>query len=229
MRSVKRIPVQQRWGEDCVNWVKWAPWRRYKDAVEADGDLLQGVPAEEVIEARNNRGTVIIETRKRAPRDFYISKEDAEKYGYTRGCGGCTSWTRGLARQPHTPECRERFRKAMADDAKVKGAQERKREFEEREIEKRRRKDERKERKKREREENEEDREAELEGRLRRDGDGQMEVEQQDEEMAGINLVEIDDLIGEWVTEIQQVQAEEIEEDMNLEIAWDDVKGENFQ
>ena len=44
--------------------------------------------------------------------------------------------TRGLARQPHTPECRERFRKAMAEDAKVKSAQERKREFEDREIEK---------------------------------------------------------------------------------------------
>ena len=52
-----------------------------------------------------------------------------------------------MARQPHTPECRERFRKAMAEDAKVKGAHERKREFEDREIEKRRKKDEKKERK----------------------------------------------------------------------------------
>lgn len=132
---------------------------------------------------------MIIETRRRAPRDFYISKEDAEEYGYTRGCGGCTSWTRGLARQPRTPECREGFRKAMADDAKVKGAQERKREFEEREIEKRRRKDEKKESKKREREETEEDREVELEGRLRSGGDDCMEEESLDERMEGIDLV----------------------------------------
>ena len=66
---------------------------------------------------------MIIETGERAPREFYISKKDAEKYGYTRGCGGCASWTRGLARQPHTPECRERLRKAMAEDVKVKSAQ----------------------------------------------------------------------------------------------------------
>ncbi len=240
-----------------MNWIRWAPWRRYKDAVEADGDLPEGVPAEEIIEAKNNRGTVIIETRERAPREFYISKKDAEKYKiYTRGCGGCTSWTRGLARQPHTPECRERFRKAMAENAKVTSAQERKREFEDHEIEKRRKKDEKKERKKREREETEEDREAEVEGRLRSDGDGQMEeddrvgttatewvprppsgshghsvsttatrVEPQDEEMGDINLVEIEDLIGEWVAEIQQVQADEYEEETSMEQAWDDVKG----
>ena len=79
VRSVKRIPVEQRWGEDCVNWIRWAPWRRYKDAVEADGDLPEGVPAEEIIEAKNNRGTVIIETKARAPREFYISKKDIEK------------------------------------------------------------------------------------------------------------------------------------------------------
>ena len=63
----------------------------------------------------------------------------------------------------------------MAEDAKVTSAQERKKEFEEREIEKRRKKDEKKERKKRDREETEEDREAEVEGRLRSDGNVQME------------------------------------------------------
>ena len=56
--------------------------------MEADGDLPEGVPAEEIIEAKNNRGTVIIETKERA---LYISKNDAEKYGDIRGCGGCTS------------------------------------------------------------------------------------------------------------------------------------------
>ena len=51
--------------------------------------------------------------------DFYIKKEDAEKHGYTRGCGGCSSWFRGLARQPHNEACRERFRNLMKEDAKV--------------------------------------------------------------------------------------------------------------
>ena len=122
--------MEQRWGEDCVNWVQLAPWMKCKDAVEADGDLPEGVPVEERVEAQN-RGTVIIETRQRAPREFYSTLPDAKKYGYTSRCGGCTSWTRGLGRQPHTPECREGFRQAMAEDAKVKSAQERKREFKE--------------------------------------------------------------------------------------------------
>ena len=52
-----------------------------------------------------------------------------------------------------------------------------------------------------------------------------MDGEPQDEEMNDINLVEINDLIGEWVAEIQQVQADEWEEETSMEQAWDDVKG----
>ncbi len=82
-----------------MDWVKWAPWRRYKDATDADGDLPGGIPPEERTEASGlGDRLVFIETKNKAPRDFYISKQDAEKHGYTRGCGGCTSWFRGLAR-----------------------------------------------------------------------------------------------------------------------------------
>ena len=57
-----------------MNWIRWAPWRRYKDAVEADKDLPEGVPAEEIIEAKNNRGIVIIELRLgRGHRESFIS------------------------------------------------------------------------------------------------------------------------------------------------------------
>ena len=47
---------------------------------------------------------VLIETRSKAPREFYVSKKDAEKHGYTRGCGGCSSWSRGLGRQLRNEE-----------------------------------------------------------------------------------------------------------------------------
>ena len=112
-----------------MNWIMWAPWKRYKDAVEADGDLPEGVPAEEIIEAKNNRGTVIIETKARAPREFYISQKNANDHGYTRGCGGCSSWFRGLGRQPHTEEGRKRFEEAMKGEAKVVNAKRRMEEF----------------------------------------------------------------------------------------------------
>ena len=41
-RAVKRLPSEKRWGEDSVNWVTWAPWNRYKDHEERDGDLPDG-------------------------------------------------------------------------------------------------------------------------------------------------------------------------------------------
>ena len=32
-RSVGRIPVEHRWGEDCISWVDGVPWNRYKEAL----------------------------------------------------------------------------------------------------------------------------------------------------------------------------------------------------
>ena len=108
-------------GEDCVGWVKWAPWNRYKDAVDADGDIPEGITVEE---RAPNAGipdrVVYIETRDKAPREFYISQKDVEKHGFTRGCPGCSSFTRGLGRQPHTEVCRDRLKELMRDESKVK-------------------------------------------------------------------------------------------------------------
>ena len=75
---------------------------------------------------------VVIKVRELKPREFQIRKEDAEKHGYTRGCGGCSSWFRGLARQAHTPACRERFRELMKDDARKKLAEQKKAEYDRR-------------------------------------------------------------------------------------------------
>ena len=38
---------------------------------------------------------IFIETRSKIPKEFFISYEDAEKYGRTRGCPGCRSWDEG--------------------------------------------------------------------------------------------------------------------------------------
>ena len=46
-RSLKRIPEEKRWSEDCVNWVNWVPWHRYKDDETADGYVPEGVPEDE--------------------------------------------------------------------------------------------------------------------------------------------------------------------------------------
>ena len=38
-RSVRRIPVEHRWGEDCLSWVDRVPWNRYKEALDADEEV----------------------------------------------------------------------------------------------------------------------------------------------------------------------------------------------
>ena len=244
VRSVRRIPVEKRWGKDNIEWVKWAPWNRYKDARDADGDVPEGIPTEERAkdEATGNR-TIIVETRERAPREFYIRKEDAEKHGYTRGCGGCSSWFRGLGRQPHTEACRNRFRGLMKDDAKVKNNAERKRDFEERELEKKKRREEKKdEKKKRKAEQQAEDEEhTGLEGNAQIGGSdssrGDKRALEGEEE---VEIAQIITLVDEWVADIEKcgVEAEwnvaeaareedEQDEEIQEEIlkAWDDVHG----
>ena len=134
VRSVRRIPVEERWGEDCLDWVKNVPWNR-GDGGETDGEIPEEKleePGERQEENEGLKGVVFVNTREKEPREFYISKEDGEKYGYTRGCGGCSSWFKGLGRQPHTEACRERFKELMKGAAKVKNAEKRKKEFEER-------------------------------------------------------------------------------------------------
>ena len=96
---------------------------------DADGDLPEGVPEEE----RKEKGTadsvkekiVYVDTRTKVPRGFYITRADVEKYGRTRGCGGCTSWERWLGSQVHSEKCRERFRELLKDAAKMKNFEKR--------------------------------------------------------------------------------------------------------
>ena len=142
VRSVRRLPQEHRWGMDCVRWVRRTLWNRYKDDSGADGDLPEKVPQAVAPDVGPRGGIVFVETRDKIPRDFYIKKSDAEKHGYSRGCAGCSSWFRGLGRQPHTEACRERFRGLMHDEAKVQHAQQKRQEFEMKQAEKKRRKEE---------------------------------------------------------------------------------------
>ena len=52
-----------------------------------------------------------------------------EVCGCTRGCAGCSSWFRGLGRQPHTSECRARFAEIMEEDPRYQSAEKRKPHF----------------------------------------------------------------------------------------------------
>ena len=71
VRSVRRIPEEERWSKDCVEWVDRVMWNRYKDDEGADGDVPEGVPADEPASSGSTRcpGIIIIETKNKPPRD----------------------------------------------------------------------------------------------------------------------------------------------------------------
>ena len=48
VRTAKRIPKEDRWGEDCAEWVKHTPWNRYRGDPAEDGDI----PEEKKMDAR---------------------------------------------------------------------------------------------------------------------------------------------------------------------------------
>eukprot|EP00973_Karenia_brevis_P028376 3912340-Karenia_brevis.AAC.1 len=47
VRSVMRIPFHRRWGDNSLGWIERVPWHEYKDAPDADGDILEGVTVDE--------------------------------------------------------------------------------------------------------------------------------------------------------------------------------------
>ena len=110
-KYVYRVPESRRWGEDCLNWVKWAPWNRYSGDEFAEGDVPEGVPEEErptppSIEERIK----YVNTRSRVSAEFPIHQQDAREHGRTRGCPGCMSLFRGRGTQKHTLARGERFK-----------------------------------------------------------------------------------------------------------------------
>jgi hypothetical protein len=132
-RSLRRLPIEERWSLDSLAWVKHVPWHLYREDPQADGDI----PEDNAVEpealpqtSRGNSSGIVIKVRSLPPRSFQIRKEDAEKHGYSRGCAGCSSWFRGLGRQPHSEQCRARFEQLLKDDARFQNAQRRKQEFE---------------------------------------------------------------------------------------------------
>jgi len=51
------------------------------------------------------------------PRDFYVTREHVEKYGYTTKCPRCRVLIRGgKPTQSHSKVCRERIRKFILED-----------------------------------------------------------------------------------------------------------------
>ena len=89
VRSVRRLPEDARWSSDSVTWVRRTMWNRFQGDEQADGEIPEGkaveLPPQETKIDQAPQGLTII-TKRQVPREFYITKKDAENHGYTRGC-----------------------------------------------------------------------------------------------------------------------------------------------
>ena len=131
-RTIRRIHEENRWGEDSLKWVKWAPWHRYKDAEDADVEVPEGVPEEEEEAEKDKREkekVVFIKVQDTPPRGFQIRWEDRKEFGATRGCPGCNSWEVGRGRAPHSKECVKRFEELLKGKARFENQKRRMEEY----------------------------------------------------------------------------------------------------
>ena len=134
VRSVRRVPMEDRWTIDTLKWVKHVPWHRCDNDPEADGEIPEDVDREPTAAATmggQHQRIVIVSTKEAKPRGLYVTEKNINEYGPTRGCGGCSSISMGTGRQPHNEACRERFNILLKDQAKVRNAERRKRSVEE--------------------------------------------------------------------------------------------------
>ena len=77
-RSVLRIPEEERWTKDTLEWVKYVPWHRTEDDPEADGDLPEGVePANAEVreEGGNQEKIIIVSTKEAKPHAMYNAEK----------------------------------------------------------------------------------------------------------------------------------------------------------
>ena len=56
-------------GKDCIDWVKWAPWKWDQDA-EDEGDLPEGIPLEEQEDLKGGDRVAFVDIRTDLLRTF---------------------------------------------------------------------------------------------------------------------------------------------------------------
>ena len=152
VRSVRRLPVEERWGPANKDMVRHVPWNRSGSDPLADGEIPEEVAPKEHGQGDVGGGAVggpkvvVVNMREQAPKEFYIRRKDVEEHGITKGCAGCRTMFHGGTRQNHTAECRERFRQILQHDARVQRMADKRKEYEEKAAEDAQKKQEKKKR-----------------------------------------------------------------------------------
>ena len=124
VRTVRRVPEEQRWDSNNLQWVTMVPWNKGPSDKEADGDMPE-------FDVKQGPGRTFAEEEKHeistneAPKIVHrahLRRTDFDKHGYTDRCPGCSAILRGLHIQPHSQACRERMEALLDADIRIKNA-----------------------------------------------------------------------------------------------------------
>ena len=90
MRTVRRVPLAQRWSADNLEWVRGVPWNKGKEDDNADGDVLE-------FDVTHGPGRRLTQGEMESiVRRAYLTKKDFDKFRFTDWCPGCSAIIRGL-------------------------------------------------------------------------------------------------------------------------------------
>ena len=113
-RSIKRRPESERWDADEIMKVTGTPWKPY---LFSESDELLSKPPQPVIIKEDGPVRADRDSDNPAiPRSFAITRRDLVNYGYTPACPGCYAAANDRKHKSHTPVCRDRIAKALAED-----------------------------------------------------------------------------------------------------------------
>ena len=104
-RTIKRVPFEDRWGNDHINYVLGTPWC----PMGTEGPDNELMPA---VQIKMKEPMVEVEKPKcredwAIPRRMYISKKDVAEHGATAGCPGCHAVIMKKNPVGHNEECRK--------------------------------------------------------------------------------------------------------------------------
>jgi hypothetical protein len=124
VRTVRRVPEEQRWKAEYLEWVEAVPWNHGKGDQEADGDMLEfdvkNGPGRKLTE--EERTQITVNEGPRIVHRAHLRRADFDKHGYTDRCPGCSALLRGLHAQPHSQACRDRLEGILDKDIRIKNA-----------------------------------------------------------------------------------------------------------
>lgn len=114
-RTVRRVPVEDRWHSDLLQSLGGSPWKVNPQAEEAEQVMQDEVPSAPLAAPAIPPEPPHVAFREEAPHRVYVKTDVLKQIGYTLGCPGCRALQTGRMRVGHSDDCRKRAVETMKD------------------------------------------------------------------------------------------------------------------